>query len=492
MRRLFSVAATLAFLFIVSTPRPAAASWDFEEVLEKYRERFLTGGWGQVGTVKVQARMLYGKDGMTRLEVTTGEFDSDATPTGLFLRLKVSALNAAGKEMYSFYYYPLGESSYQKNLQGLFPGQSFSIEAYAFPDWRTILFTSRIKIRTLVQKRPDLYAQRIDAPFRLPVGLPVQIVGVVSELNGQIGAHGDCVLYADGVEVDRTPKIWVDSGDTVSCAFSPTLNTAGLVTLRLAAESVKPADWDTANNIVERQVQVLELTPSFDGAGVGAVAVDVDNTTFNQVGRFLNTPPTSGYDWAYQESVNRNSDGFVYAGVAAAIPETPSSIMVTATDGVATWTLDHAVPNCNHYTTGHTNGRTFYTYVTGCGSLFVEVGSFAGTVTYASTLLVRTFQGAGPNVVYDGPAQVIYNNFTAEVEDGENLFHGDVWTIDVHVAAGPYVFNTPVTVILDQPFESGETVPQVCTTTSNTFTCNSSSWRLAGRTGSASVTAPLP
>jgi hypothetical protein len=486
MRRLLYALTTLAFFMVVSAPVDAEA-WNFEEVLQKYRERFMTGGSGQVGTVKVQARMLLAKDGSTQLEVTTGEFESTVPATGLFVRIKVSALTATGKEAFSYYFYPLGETYFKQKLTGLAAGQRYAIEAYAFPDWRYILFVNKIKVQTVIQKRADLLAERIDSPLRLPAGIPVQVVGVLTELNGQIGARTDCVLYANGVEVDRSPKIWVDSGDTVSCAFAPTLTTLGSVTLKLAAESVTPGDWDVANNSVTKVVEILNPTQSFQAAEIDAVITDINNTTYNQFGRFLNSTLTGGYDWAYQETVDRNSDGFVYGALTFGVAEVPSALSVTATDGVASWALDRTVPNCFDYSVGVANGRTFYAYVTGCGNLYVEVGSFAGTVTYASRLLVQNFIGTGPNAVYTGPAQVLQNNVTTEVSDGENLFHGDVWTVDVAVTAGPFVYNLPVTVILDQTFDQGQVTPATCTTTSTSLTCTSSSWRIAGRSGTATV-----
>jgi hypothetical protein len=45
----------------------------------------------------------------------------------------------------------------------------------------------------------------------------------------------------------------------------------------------------------------------------------------------------------------------------------------------------------------------------------------------------------------------------------------------------------PVTVILDQHFTDGQTTPASCTTTSNSLTCTSSSWRITGRSGTATV-----
>jgi hypothetical protein len=260
----------------------------------------------------------------------------------------------------------------------------------------------------------------------------------------------------------------------------------------LKAESVTPGDWDSANNVVERRIEVSDLTPEFDVAAAEALAVDTDNTAFRQLGRYVNSTMTAGYDWFYEESVDRNSDAFVYAGAALGITHVPTLIAVSATDGVAGWAIQRSVPGCFDYAVGRANGRSFYTYVTGCGNLYVEVGSFAGTVTYASRLLTRTFHVVAGAAVFDGPAQYTYNNVSTEVGDGENLLHGNVWTLDVAVAAGPFVFNAPISVNLNQAFDDGATEPYVCETTATATACNSSSWRIAGRFGTASFARQQP
>ena len=73
-----------------------------------------------------------------------------------------------------------------------------------------------------VQKRPDVTVYGVYAPPRAPVNTPIQIGAVIAELNADVGAHTDCVLYVNDVETDRANGIWVDSGDAVTCAFNPT------------------------------------------------------------------------------------------------------------------------------------------------------------------------------------------------------------------------------------------------------------------------------
>lgn len=489
MRRLMWGPATLVIIALFVLAGAAYAEPPtFQGKGQKYREKNPAGGKGRAGGATMVARMLFDKDGTTLLEATTGDFDADIPPTGDFTKVKATALDANGVEMFSYTYNNVSSGpTFRQTLTGLSPGQPFVVQGHIRSATRK---NTPVSITTSVQRRPDLMAQQIYVPSRVPVGLPVQVVAVIAELNAHIGGRTDCVLYADGVELDRGRAIWVDSGDSVSCAFSPTFPATGLVTLKVAAESVNPGDWDTANNSLERVIEVLELTPQFDLAAAEVVVADIDNTTFREAGRYVDTTLLTGFDWLYEESVDRNGDGFVYSAVSLGITETPSNIQLTATDGVVQWTLEQPIPGCFNYAPGRANGRSYYTYVTGCGNLYVEVGSYSGTVTYASRMLAATFKVVNSKVVYDGPAEYIYNTAETEVGAGENRMTGGAWTIDAAVTIGPFVFSAPVSVVLSQSSDTSGTNPQGCESTANSYKCSESTWRIAYRTGSNSVTRP--
>jgi len=87
--------------------------------------------------------------------------------------------------------------------------------------------------------------------------MPVLVTAVVSELNGQVGARGDCNLYDGADKVDSAPGVWVDAGSTVSCAFAPTFGTPGPHALAARVENVTPRDYDPGNNGDTLTVPVL-------------------------------------------------------------------------------------------------------------------------------------------------------------------------------------------------------------------------------------------
>ena len=144
---------------------------------------------------------------------------------------------------------------------------------------------------------------------------------------------------------------------------------------------------------------------------------------------------------------------------------------------------------------GQVNGRTIYTSVTGCGALFVQAGGYSGTVTYTSRLLMRTFKVQGGAVVYDGPAQYVYNNVHTEDVNGTNIFNGNNWTIDVKVVAptatGPvFTFSKPLSFSLGGPVTDGQVTPTTCTTGTGVVYCEASSWRKVARYGEINFIQP--
>ena len=348
--------------------------------------------------------MLYAKDGTTELEATTGEFGSPTPPPGTFWKMQVSTLDALGVVMSTTQYRDLDAFGgyFKQSYTNLWPGQPFQIQAHIRTSSKR---NDTVTVTTSVQKRPDIAVSGLVSPPMAPVNLPVKMFAVVSELNGNIGARTDCVLYVNDVEADRAAAIWVDSGDSVSCAFSPTFSTLGTNHLKVRAVGVDPGDWDAANNVFEKTVLVSTLTPEFDAARAEALVYDVNNTSFAQQGRYFNST-FSGGDWLWEEKSDTDGDIWTYTATAAVAPlAAPASVNVSLTDGVLAWSIERELNGCEDFAIGQVNGRTIYTSVIGCGALFVQAGGFSGTVTYTSRRLAATFTVQNGAIVYDGPAQ---------------------------------------------------------------------------------------
>ena len=224
----------------------------------KYRSSGKRNGTGRDGGYTLTARALFDRSGLTTLDVTTGELDSDATGPATFAKVQVKGLHPddLGEALWVRNYNALHKSplaQYSYTYPGLAPGLPLQVQG----NMRGIgKRTGVVTVVEYVKLRPDLAAMSLMAPERATPGLPVIITATVSELNGDVGARADCILYVDGAVADQSNGIWVDAGGTVSCAFMQVFETLGTRALRVAVEGVTPGDWDDGNNSVTGSLEV--------------------------------------------------------------------------------------------------------------------------------------------------------------------------------------------------------------------------------------------
>jgi hypothetical protein len=454
---------------------------------QKYREKNETGSKGRAGGASLTARLLYAKNGTTDLEATTGEFGSPTPPPGTIWKMHVSALDALGVVMSSQVYNNLDNGGYFKQTYtNLWPGQPFQIQAHVRTSAKR---NDTVAVTASVQKRPDLAVDTLVSPPLAPVNLPIKMFAVVSELNGNIGGRTDCVLYVNDVEADRAAGVWVDSGDSVSCAFSPSFTTLGTNRLTVRAEAVDPGDWDMANNVFEKEIVVSSLTPEYDAARAEALVYDVNNISFAQQGRFVNSTFTAGLDWLWEEKQDTDGDIWTYTAVAGLAPlAPPTSVKVSLTDGVLSWSAERALSGCEDFAMGQVNGRTVYTSVIGCGAIYVQAGGYSGTVTYTSRRLEQTFKITRGVRVNDGPAKYVFNNVHTDDVNGTYIFNGNNWTINVQVVSpaasgGIFTFGKELSFSLGAPLTQSVTSPTECTTGTGVSYCQASSSKKVSRYG---------
>jgi hypothetical protein len=69
--------------------------------------------------------------------------------------------------------------------------------------------------------------------------------------------------------VDRAEGIWVDAGDSVSCAFTHTF-AGGTHQARVDVGDVNPGDWDPANNSAVTSIAIVSDEEAFVGGSAWA------------------------------------------------------------------------------------------------------------------------------------------------------------------------------------------------------------------------------
>ena len=223
----------------------------------KYLDKGLKPASGRSGSVSLTARALVGRDGKSRVELTTGEMDAQATPPGNINKAQLKPLDENGEPLYARNYTGLGGGGFfGVSLDDLHRGQQVQVQANV-----SGVDGERAAVVTVVETvklRPDLAPSNISAPERGMINHPVNISVMVREINGEVGARASLVLYADGAEVDRAADVWVDAWGTVSCAFTHTFQTAGTKQLEVRVEGVAPGDYDNSNNAASGSIQIMQ------------------------------------------------------------------------------------------------------------------------------------------------------------------------------------------------------------------------------------------
>jgi len=299
-------ALTVGAVFLVVTAANAGPTLHSNS--EPYKMSKAAAATGRSGNANLAVRALLNKDGSTDIDITTGKLDSTAAAPGNITKVQIKTYNGDADVQWTKNYTALASGgALHYSFNDLHRGQSIQTQANIDKiDKRTDVVT----VTGPVKLRPDLSVKGIEAPTRVEIGSQVTIAARVSELNGDIGANADCRLFVDDVEVDRALGVYVDTGGTVSCAFSYKFATAGTRSLKVTVNNVAPADYDTANNSATASIEVFEPNaPSLYGsAWVSSSKGSIDDS---DRGHYLRSDGSWSYeqDWASrnQQTIDQQS-----------------------------------------------------------------------------------------------------------------------------------------------------------------------------------------
>jgi hypothetical protein len=245
MKRILIYAAALAVAL------PASAAVKFQSNSVKYRDAGKKPAIGRSGSATIQARALVNKDHTADLQLTTGSFDPVSSRGNIDkVQIKSQSTGTINDNRLR------NNGTYSVNLRAVDRGQTLDVMAHVSGiDGRR---TDIVSVRETARFRPDLQVATITLPAAVLVGAPVVIDATIRELNGDTGARANCELRVNGTTVDRASGIWVDAAGTVSCSFRHTFPTVGLTRVEVAVVDVNPGDYDSANNILRKDVEVRD------------------------------------------------------------------------------------------------------------------------------------------------------------------------------------------------------------------------------------------
>ncbi len=400
----------------------------------KYRDAGRKPARGRSASVELQTQALLAKDGTTTLEVESWSLVPDwFTGNGTIRRLQVKALDAAGRQKYvrnvngsDLDPDDAQQSEQRVQFQGLARGDQLQVQANISDVNGTR--TEVVTVMEEVTPLPDWHVT-ITAPSQVEAGTPVTVMAVISERNGDLGAHGSCELWVAGQIVDGVSGLWVDAGDMVTCALQWRTTRAGSYPVEVRARPYPLADWDPADNTAAMTIQVNGDSPDFYTSAsfrhVRQVRTEVSSRHWRNTDTGL-----AGEDSSETHDEWTEQSASFYGWRPEQLGE-PLRIRASQTTGGRTVHVADFT-DYDTYVDGWCAGRSTGSIMLYMCSDFDGAHFFydhaAGAVTYHGLEYSRTWDELTGTDTY-----VYHRNYTFESWVGEVVEPGADWTFDVRV-----------------------------------------------------------
>lgn len=397
----------------------------------KYRDLGARPATGRSGTAILYAFALLDKQGVTEMSISAWSADSAKVGIpGVLKHVLIRAHDAQGTPMFTRNLHDLGSFTPPLTFNALPRGAQLQVQANV-----TGLDGNRTDVVTVtsrVNRLPDL-AAGLQMPAQVPTQQPIPIMATVSELNGDVGGYAECQLLVDGTVRDQAPGVWVDAGDTVTCAFSHSF-TPGFHDVQVEAVTAFPREWDPTNNRSEI-VRVEAVGGPTQFRFVASASSRVWSSRTLMTSDWYD--PQRGVRGQSADDEQNQGDS-EYAYMAGDIPRALAGDVTfeisQSTGGrvvhVATWT--EASPGCvsridgtfNFYLCAHDygggEGNTWYTYV-----------HVAGSVTYHATHYAQEWDDVTGEQLYYYHVNESYTS-----SDGPSVGFGGDYAFRVRLTGG--------------------------------------------------------
>lgn len=412
----------------------------------RYREQTVPHTSNRSGSATLTGRALLAKDGSTALEVTTGDLSTAVAP-GNITKLQLKIMDPDGVPLTTENFNGLSGGYQTRTLPGLSRHQRVQVQGNVRDiDPRR---TDVVTLTERVNLRPDIAITGLAAPDKVPTATRFIVTATAAELNGDVGATSNCVLYVDGAVASRIPGMWIADGDDATCAFQLTIFRAGSYTLTAKAESVVPADWDVTNNVMSRSIEVVLPPVVLHG---NARATEHDFRYLDKQSHVWSTTGerASNGRWLFdRDQTNRwqNSQISGFGGRPIRFPLSALTFALTSAGGThVNMTVANAagpVSGCSYVPAGQA-------WASVCTNGFFSAGHSSSLVTYYDHQFSETFgweerySEAGPFAwtINEG-GYLDYGDqlaFKAKLTD----FLGREFTADAVVSMGAWIDTSPI------------------------------------------------
>ena len=422
----------------------------------RYRD---TGGkpaTGRSGNAVVSAFAVLDKEGVTTLDF--GARHATTWVGGTITRAQVKTAASDGTHKYTRnlepYFGHHGPIPGPALLQGLGRGDQVRLQANV-----ENVDAPRVDVVTVtetVKRLPDLTLE-LAAPAQVEANTHVNVMGVVRERNGDLGAFAYCELYVDDEMVDIVWNLWVDAGDAVTCATTVSFSTPGTYALRMRVRTPSwEREWDTENNTDTATVQVNGETPQFYTSAGFSHSTSVQVDSLRETWEY----PQEGWGNEYGavfEQVYTGQYGDMYGTMPARMSGPADLRLGMSTGGRVVDAAELSVPDSFQGCTSYWGGRTtFHLCSNGdlsSGRTTFNYSYMAGAVTYHSREYSRVWDHlTGEESVYHWNTDSAYD---------ETVPVGDDWTFTVRFSTPSGEHDLSRTLLLE-PYGYAWALPYEC------------------------------
>jgi hypothetical protein len=470
---------------------------------EHYRDQGAHPQVVRAAGIVLQSRALLNKAGKTDFELTTGQLDSSAVPPGNINQIKIRVERAAPQKDFKKEWEDLSNGGYAYyELTGLAHNEILSVktevgvEGYRGEEGHQDV---NVKLLDVVKYRPDIAVQKLDYPPLARPGTAVQFSATISERMGDLGAHADCVLMVDGLQVDVAKGIWIDAASVVTCRWAYSFSTSGMHTVAARVQNSVPGAYDSSSSELGGQIQIQNPASMFYSASAFENQTVTDSTVDTYAAALSTVPDKHQYDSSTQGFQGRYFSGQIpsalnlplknvgYSDSSGGSALTSVGYLNLAADSTSAstdpaYTTMSLIQRYDDTTKGWLAVRIYTNAATGAGLTTVDWSWDAGDATYHSDGYCKSTAGGYTckggdytlnvtSTTTTGARVALASNYAANVAVDDGTTYSAQSSMDLISAT--YATSQPLTCVRQNT--GGPYMGKICTQSSRTTTTKNGS-----------------
>jgi hypothetical protein len=215
-------------------------------------------GNGSLQPFSLQVNALMNMDGTTDVYLTVGIADPTYALPSTAKQIQLKAFDSAGGQMWTQIYHDVGLTSGTATFN--FPGlvRHGSIAVHELVQTSQTTSTKVLDASGTIFLRPDPAVLDASSPDQVRTNQTFHVNATIEELNKDVGATFDVLLFVGDTQVDQATAVSVPAGGMINVTLLTRVSTPGTYTLTVKLVNVAPREWSESNKSAQAQITVVE------------------------------------------------------------------------------------------------------------------------------------------------------------------------------------------------------------------------------------------